>query len=179
MPWPGEAELNRYWADLASRGEGDPKLAEELRRDLCRGSLIGGRSFLASLLGGTVEVSLIGGRSFLASLLGGTVEVSVIGGRSFLESLLGGTVEVSELGRFLARTSERDAVETEEQWSTLLDRLLSACSRTRKEIASARKSATNGSVEPEPPCWLAQTLGTPEAFNTNFSKWRKCIKYVA
>ena len=147
---PGEAELNRYWVDLASRREGDPKLAEELRRDLCRGWLIGGPGFL--------------------------------------ESLLGGTVEVSELDR-VARTMERDAVETEELWSTLLDRLLSARSRNRLELATARKSApwkleiahdmkrTTGASNR----WLAQSLnlGTPEAFSSNLSKWRKSINYVA
>lgn len=39
----GERELRRYWSDLAGRREGDPRLREQLRKELCRGWLIGAR----------------------------------------------------------------------------------------------------------------------------------------
>jgi putative transposase len=49
---PGPGELQRYWSDLAARPEGNPQLREQLRKELCRGWMIGATSFARELLQG-------------------------------------------------------------------------------------------------------------------------------
>ncbi len=55
----GEREFRRYWADLASRREADPKLSNQLRREMCRGWMIGTAEFAAELLERLEDASVL------------------------------------------------------------------------------------------------------------------------